>query len=358
MEAQKVFKGNLPQEPIATRKASGIVIAKLGPVLPQLMTGSADLMDSTFVAWSKAPSMTFQSPNLSGSGKGGSFAGRQIRYGIREHAMVAIANGLAAYHPNAILPVVSTFFMFFLYAAPAVRMAALQRLRVLYIATHDGIGIGEDGPTHQPIALASFFRAMPGINFLRPADAEEVMGAWTIALQANVPSMLSLSRQALPLLDGTSREGVARGGYPIFQSKAALNGVPDLVFISTGFEVHLAIEVASLLTSDACGTRVVSMPCQALFDQHSAEYKEEVLPTAGALIVAVEAWSSFGWARYAHASVSMHSFGLSAPADLLYKHFGFEPENIAIRVRKFQQRHTKNSVVMVPAVGKFEELLL
>lgn len=350
-------KKDLPQEAIATRKASGIVISKLGPALPQLMAGSADLMDSTFVAWSKDPAMTFQSPYLFGSGEGGSFTGRQIRYGIREHAMAAIANGLAAYHPNAILPVVSTFFMFFLYAAPAVRMAALQRLRVLSIATHDGIGIGEDGPTHHPIALASLSRAMPGINFLRPADAEEVMGAWMVALDANsMPSMLSLSRQVLPLLKGTSREGVARGAYPIFQS--VYGSAPDLVFIATGSEVHLAVEVASLLASDACITRVVSMPSQAMFDRQPSEYKEEVLPTARALIVAIEAWSSYGWARYAHASVSMHSFGLSAPADLLYEHFGFAPKNISTRVLNFLQSHTKGGVIVPPAVGKFEELLL
>ncbi|PWN86455.1 hypothetical protein FA10DRAFT_292001 [Acaromyces ingoldii] len=327
----------------ATRKASGIVIAKQGLMLPQFMAESADLMDSTFVAWSKVLSMTFRSPDLSKSGEDGSFAGRQINYGIRELAMVVVANGLTTYHTNAILPVVSTFFMFLLYAAPAVRMAALQRLRVLLLPPNR-IGINEDAPNYRPIALASFFCAMSGINYLRPADAEEVMGAWTTAVQANVPSLLSLSRQAMLLLEQTSREG----------------GMPNLILISTGSEVHLAIEVASVLTSDACVTRVISTPCQALFfDQQSAEYKLEVLPmTAGALVVATEAWSSFGWAKYAHASVGMHSYGTSASADLLYEHFGCELESIAIRVRKSRQRHTKNGSVMVPAVDKFKELLL
>ncbi|MCO5563419.1 hypothetical protein L7F22_017061 [Adiantum nelumboides] len=352
----------LPTAATPTRKASGLAVAALGPAVPQLMSGSADLMDSTFVTWTK--DLFFGSPDAGEEKQ--SYSGRQVRYGIREHAMAAIANGLAAYAPDAIVPVISTFFMFFLYAAPAVRMAALQRLRIIGIATHDSIGIGEDGPTHQPIALASLFRAMPNLRFIRPADAEEVMGAWKLALQegdggGSMPTILSLSRQGVPLLAGSDREAVAKGAYTVVESassSSSLSSSPQLVLIATGSEVQLAVRVAERL-GQTMPTRVVSMPCQALFDAQPASYRRAVLP-ATSLVVAIEAWSSYGWARYAHASVSMHTFGLSGPQAGLYDYFGFSEDNVAKQVDAFVRKHATgpDGAVRVPAVGDFEELLL
>jgi len=352
----------LPTTPIPTRKASGLAMQHLGPKLPHIMAGSADLAGSTFVTW---PDMVdFQNPATGH----GDYSGRQIRYGIREHAMAAIANGLCAYAPSAIVPVISTFFMFFLYAAPAIRMAALQHLRIVGIATHDSIGIGEDGPTHQPIALASLFRAMPNLYFIRPADAEEVQGAWKIALsnQTTGPTILSLSRQGVPLLEKSSREKVAMGAYSVWESTSSPSSstTPSLVLVATGSEVSLAIQVAQhLIRGGYDGTfesiRVVSMPCQALFDRQTEEYRNSVLPLKSSLSVAIEAWSSYGWARYAHAALSMHSFGLSGPQADLYNHFGFGVENISKKVVNYaDSRRTEDGVLTIPHVGDFQELLL
>lgn len=219
----------------------------------------------------------------------------------------------------------STFFMFWIYAAPAARMAALQHLRFIGVATHDSIGIGEDGryslqpwhpfllnkyylvgPTHQPIALAAFYRALPNINLIRPADAEECMGMWLLALSdqsANTPSIFALSRQPVPLLSGTDRTKVAQGAYIVYGDDRS----PDMTIIATGAEVARAIESAKLLKS-VKKVRVVSMPSQKHFDIQTAEYKELVLKSSTALVVAIEAWASYGWARYAHASLSMQTF--------------------------------------------------
>lgn len=346
-------KSQLPTEAIPTRKASGIVIKALGPNVPQLFAGSADLMESTFVNW--AGQKDLQAPETGY----GDYDGRQIRYGIREHAMAAVANGMSAYHPQAILPVISTFFMFFLYAAPAIRMAALQKLRMVGIATHDSIGIGEDGPTHQPIGLASLFRSIPNTLLIRPADAEEVMGAWQVATSASAsssPSILSLTRQGVPLLPGSDRAGVAKGAYTVHVAGSE-SSQPSLILVATGSEVSLAVTVADKLSAASkSSVRVVSMPCQALFDAQPESYRQTVLPSrSGALIVAIEVWSSYGWARYAHASVSMHSFGLSGPQADLFNHFGFSADNLVQKIGAYVERRSGKPA---PAVGEFEELLL
>lgn len=339
-------KSALPSAAQPTRKSSGIMVEALAPKYKSLMVGSADLLESTFVSW---PGMEeFQAPSTGL----GSFAGRQVRFGIREFAMVAVGNGLAAYHRGMVLPVMSTFFMFWLYAAPAARMSALQGLRFIGIGTHDSIGIGEDGPTHQPVALASFYRALPGINFVRPADAEEVIGAWVLALADEAhPSLFALSRQPVPLLEGSSRDGVARGGYVIYGGEET----PDLVLLATGAEVSRAIETARLLAP--LKVRVVSLPLISRFDAQPAAYRRSVIPP-GALVVAIEAWASFGWARYAHAGCHMHSFGISAPQDVLFETFGFGPKNLAHKIGDWVQSRTVDGEVEVPGVGEFEELLI
>lgn len=265
--------------------------------------------------------------------------------------MVAIGNGLAAYQKGMFVPIMSTFFMFWLYAAPAVRMSCLQKLRFIGIATHDAIGIGEDGPTHQPVAEASLFRAMPNLNFVRPADAEEVMGAWQLALQDEEhPSIFTLSRQPVPLLEGSDRSKVAKGGYVIYGDESV---IPDITLLATGAEVSRSIEVANLLEKEGKTVRVVSMPSLAHFDRQPRSYRRQVIPSDKSLVVAIEAWASLPWARYAHAGAHMHTFGLSAPQQTLYKHFGFSPANLASTISAWEKALGGER----PGVGDFTELL-
>ncbi|WVQ99141.1 transketolase [Kwoniella sp. CBS 9459] len=357
-------KSKLPQEPQPTRKSSGIVVQALVPSHNSFVAGSADLLESTFVSFKDQ--VEFQKPD---SGLG-DYSGRQIRYGIREFAMVGLGNGIAAYQKGMFIPIMSTFFQFWIYAAPAARMAALQKLRFIGIATHDSIGIGEDGPTHQPIALASFYRSLPNINLIRPADAEECMGMWTLALDDDLsidtPSIFALSRQPVPLLAGSDRTKVSKGAYIIHGAEIQ---DPELTLIATGAEVSRALETAKLLKSVAAGkVRVVSMPSQRHFDAQPKEYRDSVLglglglglgqsdPRALNLVVAIEAWSSYGWAKYAHASLSMHTFGHSAPQQHLYEYFGFEPSNMASKIDGFVTKWREQG--RSPGLGEFEELLL
>ena len=271
--------------------------------------------------------------------------------------MVAVGNGFAAYQKGMFIPIMSTFFMFWLYAAPAARMSALQKLRFIGIATHDAIGIGEDGPTHQPIALASFYRALPDFNLVRPADAEEVVGAYLLALaEENKPSLFALSRQAVPLLPGSDRSKVAKGGYIIHGDESSS---ADITLISTGAEVARAIEVAKNLEKDyGFKSRVVSMPSMDHFDAQPVSYRRAVLPSTKSLVVAVEAYASFGWARYAHAGCHMHSFGHSAPQQVLYEHFGFGVDNLTKKIGEFAKSKKSGDGWELPGVGEYEELLL
>jgi dihydroxyacetone synthase len=270
---------------------------------------------------------------------------------------------------------VSTFFMFWLYAAPAARMAALQGLRFIGIGTHDSIGIGEDGtsrlsllflrsvlrlssalsgPTHQPVELSAFYRSLPNFQLIRPADAEEVMGAWQLALadeNADTPSLFALSRQAVPLLEGSDRNKMTKGAYVVYGQDVE----PEVTIVATGSEVSRAIATAKVLTSTN-KVRVVSMPSQKHFDAQPLGYRQSVLPTSKSLVVAIEAWSSYGWARYAHASCSMHTFGYSAPQEQLYEKFGFKPEHMASKIDAWVQKWKAQE--RLPSVGEFEELLL
>jgi dihydroxyacetone synthase len=272
--------------------------------------------------------------------------------------MVAVGNGFAAYQRGMFISIMSTFFMFWLYAAPAVRMSALQKLRFIGIATHDAIGIGEDGPTHQPIALATFYRALPDFNLIRPADAEEVVGAYLVALQEeNKPSLFALSRQAVPLLEGTDRNKVAKGGYVVYGDEST---TPDITLLATGAEVARAIEVAKKLSSKLDSSiRVVSMPSLKHFDAQPAAYRRSVIPSNKSLVVAIEAYASFGWAKYAHGGCHMHSFGHSAPQQTLYDHFGFGIDNMTEKIGKWaESRRGQDGQWELPCVGEYEELLL
>ncbi|SJL15728.1 related to TRANSKETOLASE [Armillaria ostoyae] len=346
-------KSELPTVEQPTRKSSGIAVTTLVPKFKQFVAGSADLLESTFVSFPNQVEFQHHDTGL------GNYSGRQIRYGIREFAMIGLSNGISAYQNGMFIPICSTFFQFWLYAAPAARMSALQGLRIIGIGTHDSIGIGEDGPTHQPIALASFYRSLPNYNFIRPADAEECMGAWEIALDSpHTPSLFALSRQPVPLHEHSDRSKVKLGAYPIFFTSSD-DSCPQLIIISSGSEVTRSIEAAKRLGDELnLRVRVVSMPSQAHFDKQSYEYRDFVLGNGKALVVAIEAWSSYGWARYAHASLSMHTFGQSAPQATLYEIFGFGVDNIVAKVKAWVDSKTVDGEVMLPRLGQFEELLL
>lgn len=249
--------------------------------------------------------------------------------------MCAITNGLSAFNKGTFIPMTSTYFVFHLYAAAAVRMAALQGLQQIHIATHDSIGVGENGPTHQPIAVAALYRAMPNLLYIRPCDAEEVAGAYIAAIRATeTPTVISLSRQNLTQYPQySSREGAMKGGYVFADAEG---GDFDVTLIGVGSEMVFAMQTRDLLFKEYdIRARVVSFPCTRLFEQQSREYKQAVLkPRAGKPAVVIEAYPSNGWERYADASVSMNSFGKSLPSKETYEHFGFAPERIAPKVKE------------------------
>lgn len=244
--------------------------------------------------------------------------------------MAAISNGLAAYSPNTIVPVTSSFFMFYLYAAPAVRMGALQQLQVIHVATHDSIGMGEDGPSHQPIELAALYRAMPGLLYIRPGDSEETAGAWIAAINAkNMPAIISTSRHALPQLKQTRRDAVARGAYVLSEVESA-----TVTLIGVGAELSFASDVAEKLkTERGIKARVLSFPCQRLFEQQSLEYKRDTLRRhRGIPAVVIEPYAPNGWERYADAGICVNRFGHSLPGKVAYKHFGYEIDTLTSKV--------------------------
>jgi dihydroxyacetone synthase len=345
-------KEQLPKEPTATRKSAGIVGNPLGENLRNFLIGTADLTPSCFVAYSKK--VDFQSPDLrTACDLNGDYTGRYIHYGIREHAMCGISNGLAAFNKGTFLPITSSFFMFYLYAAPAVRMGALQGLQQIHIATHDSIGTGEDGPTHQPIALAAFYRAMPNLLYIRPCDSEEVAGAFEIAIKATeTPTIISLSRQALPQYPQSSRVGAAKGAYVFVEEE---NGF-DVTLIGVGSEMVFAMQTRDVLKEKyGITARVVSFPCQRLFEQQSREYKQSVLrPREGKPTVVIEAYAANGWERYADASFSMRRFGKSLPSKTAYDYFGFVPENMATKIQTLVQEVKDEGVEVLR--GDFRDL--
>ncbi|KAI0781170.1 transketolase [Trametes elegans] len=300
----------------ASRKLSEIVLSAIVPKLPELIGGSADLTGSNLT---RTKTMIDFQPESTGLG---SYKGTYIRYGVREHGMGAIANGLHAY--GGIIPFVATFLNFVSYAAGAVRLSALSKHQVIWVATHDSIGLGEDGPTHQPIETAAHFRAIPNLDFWRPADGNETSAAYYSALtRKHTPSILSLSRQNLPNLEGSTLERALKGGYVLHDVQGE-----DLTIVSTGSEVSIVLEAAQKLNGEGIKTRVVSLPCTSVFDQQPAEYKLSVL-RSGAPILAVEALSTLGWQKYSHEAYGLTGWGASGPYKKVYEKFGLTGPNIA-----------------------------
>lgn len=308
-------------KPQATRSLSGTMINRLKDRIPQLFGGSADL----------APSNKTEMKGEGSFGKA-DYSGRNIHFGVRELAMGAMTNGLALH--GGVRPYAGTFFVFSDYMKPMIRLAALMGLPTTYVLTHDSIGVGEDGPTHEPIEQLAMLRSIPNVNVFRPADATETAAGWYLAVTSQkTPTALVLTRQNLPQLAGSSKDAL-KGAYIIADASKA---VPDAIIMASGSEVELAVNAKAELAKTGIDVRVVSMPCLELFEQQDEAYKEQVLPKAVRARVAVEAASDFGWGKYVGldgATVSMKSFGASAPAGTLFKKFGFTTENVVETVKK------------------------
>jgi transketolase len=310
---------------VATRKASGEVLKSLADVLPELWGGSADLAESNNTTMEGADS--FGPPSTATTMWNAHWYGRTLHFGIREHAMGAILNGIALHGPTR--PYGGTFLTFSDYMRPAVRLAALMQASVIYVWTHDSIGLGEDGPTHQPIEHYAALRAIPGLSFLRPGDANETAHAWRAALERpEGPKGLALTRQNLPVLEGTSYEGVTRGGYVLAE---ASTGEPQLILMATGSELQIAVDARKVLEADDVPTRVVSMPCVEWFDEQDETYRQSVLPAAVRARVSVEAGVAQPWHRFTGdigECVSIEHFGASADYKTLFREFGVTTEAV------------------------------
>ncbi len=306
-------------KPMATRQTSSVVLNKLAAVLPQLMGGSADLAPSNLSDMKDTEEIKY------GTFAPDSYEGRNIHFGIREHAMAAIANGMQLH--GGIQAYCATFFVFSDYCKPAMRLAALMNIPVTYIMTHDSIGVGEDGPTHEPVEQLISLRSIPGMKVYRPADGKETAAAWISALTGTRPTALVLTRQNLPQYENSGLAAL-KGGYVLEDAE----GTPDVLLIGTGSEVELCVKAKALLAEKNVKARVVSMPCIEEFEKQTAEYKESVLPSAVKARVCVEAGSPYSWYKYAGDDgeiVGMTTFGASAPANLLFEKFGFTAENVA-----------------------------
>jgi transketolase len=318
----------LPEDgPMATRQAGGVVLNVLAARLPMLLGGSADLAPSNNTLIKAEGSFR---PGCSG---------RNIHFGVREHAMGAILNGLA--HTPGLIPYGGTFLIFSDYMRPPMRLAAMMGLAPVYVFTHDSIGLGEDGPTHQPVEQLAGLRTVPNLTLIRPCDANETVQAWHAAVaNRQGPTALILSRQALPILDRMQyapAEKLHRGGYVLAKEKGDL----DAILIASGSEIHLALAARKILEGEGIGVRVVSLPSWELFESQDENYRTEVLPPSCGVRVAVEAAVPFGWERYiglSGAAIGINGFGASAPGEQLMKHFGFTPENIVAKVRGVLKR--------------------
>ena len=343
-ELERRTKGELPEDwdrdvpsfpasdkPTATRAAGGKVINAIGARVPELVSGSADLESSTETPLKGAgdfqPPATAGEPHQGAIGGEWGYGGRNIHYGVREHAMAAISSGIALH--GALVPVSATFFTFSDYMRPALRLASLMEVRSIFVFTHDSIGLGEDGPTHQPIEHAASLRAMPHLTVIRPADANETASAWRVAMTRRGPTALLLTRQAVPVLSGT--QDVARGGYVL----AGAEGAPDVILIGTGSEVSVALEAREQLAGRGIKARVVSLPSWELFEEQTREYRDSVLPPKVLARVAVEAGVPQGWERYVGPFGTIvgiqDEFGASAPLKVVMEKYGFTAANVAAK---------------------------
>ena len=301
-------------EKVATRVASADCLTAATEGVPGLISGSADLTGNTGTQIKDGASMSAEVPD-----------GRVIHYGIREHAMGGVMNGMALH--GGTLPVGGTFLNFADYMRGAVRLSAISQAHVIFSWSHDSVGLGEDGPTHQPIEHLASLRAMPGLRVIRPADANETAQAWKVAIDADGPTALILSRQSLPTLVGVAPDGVARGAYAVRPVES-----PQVVLIGTGSEVTVCLDAADALTAQGIACAVVSMPCWELFDEQGPTYQQSVLPS-GVPRVSVEAAATFGWARWADVSVGIDRFGASAPGDVALRQLGVSADNVVAHAK-------------------------
>ena len=317
-----------PGESLATRDVGAKAMEAFKRFTPTMIGGAADLVESTKTEFKGAGLFS----NM--------HAGRNIAFGIREHAMGAIVNGISL-HNGMLKPYGSTFFIFSDYMRPSVRISALSKLPVVWAWTHDSVALGEDGPTHQPVEHYAALRAMPNLWLVRPADATETVGAWKVALEReDGPVGLALSRQKLPTLEGTQRDLVARGAYVVWESAEA-NGVPDVILIATGSEVSLALDAAKRLDEEGTTARVVSMPCWELFAEQPSDYRDEVLPPDVKARLSVEAGVALGWKEWvgdAGDSISIEHYGASAPGNTVLEKFGYTVDNVVARALALRTR--------------------
>jgi transketolase len=331
---ERLLRGELPQDwdaklpsfspedkGLATRQHSYNALNAFGPNLPELIGGSADLTHSNLTDIKGEAS--FQK---------GAEANRYLHFGVREHAMAAILNGIA-YHGSGLIPYGGTFLVFAGYMIGAIRLSALSELGVIYVLTHDSIGLGEDGPTHQPVETLANLRAIPNLLVMRPGDGNETMGAYQVAVaNRKRPTVLALSRQAMVNQPNSTAAKVAKGGYILEDS----DGTPDLILIGTGTELDLCVKAAAQLRADGKSVRVVSMPCVDLFEEQDAAYRESVLPASVRKRLVVEASSSFGWHKYSGFdgdTVSIDRFGASAPGPVCLEKFGFTVDNVVAKAK-------------------------
>ena len=333
-EFERLLSGQLPEgwadalpaytpadKALATRKNSEVTLNALAPALPELIGGSADLTHSNLTEL-----------KISGSFQKGAYENRNLRFGVREHGMGAICNGIAL-HNSGLIPYCATFLVFADYMRAAIRLSALSQAGVIYVMTHDSIGLGEDGPTHQPVETIASLRAIPNLIVIRPADGTETSGAYKVAVEhRKTPTLMAFSRQNLPNLPGSSIEGVAKGAYTVDDC----DGTPDLILIGTGSEVSLCVKAAEELRKVGTKVRVVSMPSWELFDAQDSAYRESVLPKAVTKRLAVEAGITMGWCRYVGGEgdvIGVDRFGASAPGDLVMEKFGFTVENVVSKAK-------------------------
>ncbi|MBQ9114046.1 MAG: transketolase [Clostridia bacterium] len=331
-EYKKVMAGEMPnfdeiaglydfEKPMATRQTSAKVLNALAAHIPQLMGGSADLAPSNLSDMKDTAEIQY------GTFSPENFAGRNIHFGIREHAMAAIANGMQLH--GGVQAYCATFFVFSDYCKPAMRLSALMKAPVTYIMTHDSIGVGEDGPTHQPVEQLIMLRSIPGLKVYRPADGKETAAAWVSALSGKEPTALVLTRQGLPQYENSGKIAL-KGGYVLEDC----DGTPDVLLMASGSEVELCVKAKAVLAEQGVKARVISLPCFEEYEKQSAEYKESVMPKNVKARVAVEAACPYSWYKYAGDSgefVCMTSFGASAPAGQLFAHYGFTVENVVAK---------------------------